>query len=292
MFSLKPSVNGIDAIKPIAQVKGKTSDLNKEVLFLYRLDEDELASNDQFFDEITLPNGKFEYFPDPREEFADTFVLVGSRGSGKSTLASEIANKIKDVFELDDTAVTIVKKSPMRDPAYDKLGDYNQILVNESFLDLAPTCDSFGTDGTPKIIILDDLDCINSTKLKRAYQTFQDDLFVSGRKYNLYVIVCRHSMTAGKDTKALLIESTYIVYFPDNLTSDFKYCLEKYCDMSTDLIREMKKIKSKWVMFHKDSPKFVLSETKAFIFDLDREEEIASVRKRVRKDKIKNAVAN
>lgn len=287
MFSLKSKVGKSAAIKPVAIINDRGGDLDKELVYLYRKDDID-EENPEFFDDISLPkHSNFEYFPDIREDFADTFVLVGSRGSGKSTLASQIALKIKKVFDLPDDAVTIVKKSPMPDPAFEKLGKYSTILVNEDFLDAGYTCESFGDPSIPKVIILDDLDNINSVKLKRAYQTFQDDLYVSGRKYNLYVIVCRHSMAAGKDTKALLIESTYIVYFPDNLTSDFKYCLSKYCDMSDDLIREMKKIRSKWVMFHKDSPKFIISEFRMFIFDLDREEEIAAENKRERKRQLK-----
>ena len=267
MFALSSSVNGIKSIKAVAEINGGA--LNGKFLYLYRLQEPISAP---FFDEITLPDGVFSYFPDIRDDQSDVITTSGSRGSGKSTNASIIAQKIKDVLKLKDDDVIVVKKSKIEDPAYEyrinrielakgsspeKIIDYSHkglspsyIYVDDEFLEDPPTVDSISSDGRPKVVILDDCDTISDPKLKKAYVKFQNSLVEEGRKYSIYVIVCNHRLCAGGDTKSLLSESTYICFFPNGLTSDFKYCLSKYCDMSNNLILELKKSKTRWIMFH------------------------------------------
>ena len=54
--------------------------------------------------------------------------------------------------------------------------------------------------------------------------------------------------------------------------------------MSLDIIRDIKKSGSRWIMFHQHSPKFILSENRALIFDIDRERERLDDEKIKKKD--------
>jgi len=285
------SFHGKGSIKPIAEVKGGS--LTGKFLYLHKK-IDPIPEKDGFFDEITLADGMFQFFPDPRDNFSDVITMSGARGVGKSSYASLLAGKIKKVLKLKDNDVIVVKKSKIEDPAFEyrineiemakgsspeKVTDYSQkglcpayLYVDDNFLADPPTIDDIAHDRQPKVVILDDLDTIADSKLKKAYIKFQNSLIEEGRKYNVYVIVCNHRLCAGSDTKALLTESTYITFFPSGLTADFKYCLQRYCDMSPSLILELKKSKSQWVMYSQHSPKFVLTQYRAFIFDLEREE--------------------
>ena len=266
MFSFKKG-----GIKPVAVVEG--GDMDGEVLYLYRKDKSVKEMPRGFFDMVELPEDSvFQWFPDVRENFSDVISMTAPRGQGKSTLASNIAQHIKEVFKLRDDDVIVCKKSQIADPAFDDLNP-SYCYIDEEFLENPLTCDEISPDKDVKVVILDDLDTINSAKLKKAYVQFQDNLLQEGRKYNIYVIICAHRLTAHKDTKAILTESTYMLWFPDGVTSDFKYALKTYCDISTDVIKDLKNINSRWVMFHQHSPRFILTEHKAFIFDLDREEE-------------------
>jgi hypothetical protein len=286
------SFHGKGAIKAVAEVKG--GDLSGKFLYLHKK-IDPIPERDGFFDEITLADGMFTYFPDTRDNFSDVITMSASRGSGKSTYAAILASKIKKVFKLADDDVIVVKKSKIEDPAFEykineielakgsspeKVIDYTTpglcpayIYVDDTFLESPPTIDDIAHDGRPKVVILDDLDTIQGApKLKKEYIKFQNSLIEEGRKYSVYVIVCNHRLCAGSDTKALLTESTYITFFPSGLTADFKYCLQRYCDMSPSLILELKKSKSQWVMYSQHNPKFVLTQYRAFVFDLEREE--------------------
>lgn len=258
------------SIKPVAEIIGKGK-LKGKFLFLHRKDGNEIPPG--FFEEITLPKGQeFQYFPDPRHSQADVITTAGARGAGKSVLAAKFAEINKRVFNLDDDDVIIVKKSKVDDPAYEKL-NAKYIYVDSDFLENPPTVDEIGYDRKPKLVILDDCDTIASSKLKKAFVSFQNELVQEGRKYEISVIVCAHALCSRESTKALLTESTYFGFFPANLTSDFTRCLQKYGDMSNDIIRDLKSYGSRWVLFHQHSPKFILQEHKACIFDFDKETE-------------------
>jgi hypothetical protein len=256
------------SIKPVAEIIGKGK-LKGKFLFLHRKDGNTIP--DGFFEEITLPAGlEFQYFPDPRHNQADVISTAGARGAGKSYLAAKFAEINKKVFNLDDDDVIIIKKSRIEDPAYEKL-NARYIYVDEEFLHNPPTVDEIGHDRRPKLVIIDDVDTLQSSKLKACMVAVQNELVQEGRKYEISVIVCAHSLCSRNATKALLTESTYFGFFPSSLTADFTRCLKVYGDMSDDIIRDLKSYGSRWVLFHQHSPKFILQEHKACIFDYDKE---------------------
>ena len=270
------------AIKPIAVIKGG----NENNALLYLHPHGEIDKKKGFFDYIELkPNQFFEWFPDVREDQSDVITMSGKKGVGKSTYASTLAKQIKKILKLDDEDCIVFKKSQIEDKAFDDLNPVYWYVDNE-FLEEPPTVDSLTIDGKPKILILDDLDNIQSNSLKKAVVNFKDSLLREGRKYNLYVIICNHRMANGRDTKAELTESDYFTFFPHGLTSDYKYVLQKYADMSLDFIRDLKNTHSRWVMVHNGSPMFILTDKKAFIFDNDREQDrLNIVKKKKNEDK-------
>ena len=277
------------SIKPIAEVVGGT--LDGKFLYIHRKDYKNRGEKlpKGFFDNIELEDGKFEFFPETREDAVDIIVTTGKQFSGKSTLASQIALKFKKVFDLEDDDVIVVKKSEFKDKAYDQLNP-RYIYVNEEFLENPPTPDSL-FDGNQKLVIIDDCDTISSAKLKKSFRNFQDTLVQEGRKYHISVIVCAHRMCAYGDTKTLLTESTYFLLFPDGVTSDFTYCLKTYCDFTPEIIKDIKKFPSRWVLFNRQYPSFLLSEERAFIFDIDREEDRLKVKKDEKKRLLKKIPA-
>jgi len=267
------------AIKPIAQIIGGEED--QKLLYLFPKGS---YNKKTYFDEITLKdNQKFVFFPDIRESQSDVITLSGKRGVGKTTLASIIAKKIKDTLELENADIIVVKKSHVEDKAFAEVNP-EYIYVDDEFLENPPTVDSISNDGNPKVIILDDLDTIQSAKLKKAVVNFKDELLREGRKYSIYVLICNHRMCAHSDTKAELTESTYFLFFPAGITSDFKYCLQKYADLSLDFIRELKAENTRWVMIHNESPMFILTERRALIFDSDREQDRMDEKKEDKKE--------
>ena len=184
------------------------------------------------------------------------------------------------MFKLQKGDIIIVKKNKLEDKAFEGL-NAKYIYLDQEFITNTPNCDSLGSkDGSPRVILVDDCDGLQSSKLKKAYIEFINDIVTAGRKYNLYVIVCAHAMANRMETKMLLSETSYFCFFPEATTSDIRYALETYCDVSKDLLKEMKNMPTKWIMFHQHHPRFILTENRAFIFDLDREEEIVKNKKK------------
>ena len=294
MFSFK---NTKKAIKPIAEISPPWE--GNKFLSLYRKEEEVFPKG--YFDEITLPKGhKFEFMPETREDFVDRISMSASSGAGKTTTAVSLIKKIMKVLDLGISDVYICLKTDIADKALesldkkDKKGEVverpNYIFVDDEFLENPPTIDEIANDGKPKILLIDDCDNIQSKKLQSSFIKFQNDSLERGRKVGIYVIVCAHRMCSGVPTKALLTESTYFLFFPKNMSSDYKYCLNKYADMSNSLIADLKKTNSDWVLFYQHSPKFILTERQCKIFDLDREEEISKVKLLRKKKLIKEQV--
>ena len=258
------------SIKPIAEIVDLKGKSDGRFLFLHRKPETDKFPKG-FFDEITLDKEeKFKWIPDIRQDYNDAICVSAPKGTGKSTLVAHFATTIKKVFKLTDDDVIVCKKSPIEDPAFEELNP-QYVYINDEFLENPLTCDEISPDKSPKVIILDDLDSINSKALKDCVIKFTNSLLEEGRKYNIYILIANHHLASGLATKAILSESDYLVFFPEAVTSDFRYALQKYCDMPISVIRDLKKIGSKWVMFYQHSPRFVLSERRAFIYDLDRE---------------------
>jgi hypothetical protein len=284
MFSFKDE----GSIKPVAKIignkDGKHGKLVGKYVYLHRKPEKgHKIPQNYFFTELELPYGlQFEWVPDNRDAQSDVICLASPRGSGKSTLASKYAQTMKKLFDLKDDDVIVVKKSRLDDPAYDKLNP-TYLYIDDEFIDQKLTCDDISPDGSIKVIILDDLDIINSKTLKKAVVDFTNDLLQNGRKYNIYVILAMHTLCNGRETKPTINESTYIVFFPDNCTSDMRYALQKYADMSTNCIRQLKKIESRAVMFHQVSPRFLLSDNTIEMYDLDKFEDKAKEEKELKK---------
>jgi len=260
------------SIKPIAEIKGK-SELAGKFLYLHRKDPHTKELKKGFFDEITLkPSDKFEFMPEIRDNFTDTISITAPKGSGKSTLGASYAMKIKKVLGLEDDDLIVVKKSKTDDPAFKKLNPL-YLYCDEEMVDNPPNLDEIVSDGRPKVILFDDIDVIQSKKLKDVVQKFLDECLCEGRKLGISTIIMAHRLAGGRDTKMILSECSYLSWFPENTTSDFKYTLQKYCDMTLDVIRDLKSSPSPWVMYHQHSPRFILTENRAVIFDLDREKD-------------------
>ena len=104
------------------------------------------------------------------------------------------SDKLKNMFRLQKGDIIIVKKNKLIDKAFDSLNG-NYIYLDQDFINEIPKCDTLASpDGKPRVVLIDDCDGLQSSKLKKAYIEFLNDVVTAGRKYNLYVIVCAHAL--------------------------------------------------------------------------------------------------
>ena len=281
--------------KPVAEIignkKSRYGHLVGEYVYLHRKKNGSHFDENNYFDNFTLPPElHFKWLPDSRPNFTDCLAISAPRGQGKSTLASYMAETIKDCLNLTKDDIIVAKKSTIEDPAYKNL-DPQYIYIDDSFLENPVTCDEIASDGKCKVVICDDLDTINSPSLKKATVKFVNQLLEEGRKYGIYTIIAQHHMAQGKDTKSIISESTYFVFFPEGTTSDFTYMLSKYADMDKNIIKDLKKSNSRWVMYHQHAPRFILTENNIRIYDHDKEIERIETEKLKKKEQRKKKVS-
>lgn len=276
MFSFKDRP---EAIKCIAEIIPPLRSGDRFVYLYRKKGGTELPNG--FFKDLTLPKThKFQYMPELRPQHTDRILTSASSGAGKTTKATELAIKICKVFGIDHSNIIIVIKSRAVDEAYLKLKNPTFIYVDDEFLESPPNLDDLTSDGNIKIVIIDDCDSITSDKLRKALMKFQTDCLECGRKKGIFTILCVHKLCDGKNTKSSLTESNYMLFFTDHITTDFKYCLTKYGDLSNSVIKDLKKINQNnlgqfedWVLFHQHFPKFLLTLNYLKIFDVDEEED-------------------
>ena len=277
------------SIRPVARIHAAaTCDLANRIMYLHeRRPGTALDSARGEFDRIDLPAGaKFEWLPDMRETQSDSVVISSVRGSGKSTFAASLAETIAGCFQLEADDVTLVKKESTPDPAFAKL-DPRILLADASLVDDPPTLAEM-TRGdpdqpSPSIIILDDLDVCSSARLKKALTAFQDMLLLEGRKAQLYVINIVHRLAKNVETRFLLSESTFICFNPNAPSSDIRYVCDRYLDISKDLLADLKKLDTRFVMYHQFAPRYILADKNAWIVDPDRDTERLLVDKMAKK---------
>jgi hypothetical protein len=267
------------SIRPVARIAAKPGhDLAGKVMYLHeKRPGTPLDAAQGQFDRIDLPPGAtFEWLPDMRETMSDSIVISSVRGSGKSTFAAKLAETISNCFQLEPDDVTLVKKEDTPDPAFKKL-DPRILLADASLADDPPTLAEM-TRGdpdhpSPSIILLDDLDVQPSARLKKAVTAFQDMLLLEGRKAQLYVINIVHRLAKNVETRFLLSESTFICFNPNAPSSDIRYVCERYLDISKDMLADLKKLDTRFIMYHQFAPRYILADRNAWIVDPDRDTE-------------------
>ena len=289
------------ALRPVAKIHAKPScELNGKVMYLHARDAGvKIDPAKGQFDRIDLPDGgKFEWLPSLDEHQTDAVCIVGVRGSGKSTKCAEMAKTVVDCFQLEPDDVTLVKKEETADPAFKKL-DPRIMLADSSLAEDPPTLAEMtrGEDPehpTPSVIILDDLDVCSSARLKKAVTAFQDMLLLEGRKSQIYLFNIVHRLAKNTETRFLLSESNFISWNPNASSSDMRYVCDRYLDISKDLLADLKKLDTRFVIYHQFAPRYILADRNAWIVDPERDTERLLVNKLAQKmtieDKAKSRV--
>ena len=291
MFSFKDNNNGIEAIRPVAIVSDSKL-LNNKKIYLHQRKKNEPIP-DGFCTKIDLehllPNEKasLQFYPDDRANFTDRLTISGASGSGKSTLVSQMVLSCMKNLGLKSEDIFVCKKSEVKDPAWNKLGEINYIYINNDFAKNPVTLDDIAELDEEKMkklktkqeiykikaIIFDDLDTLTD-KVAKVLKVFQNSCLEESRKYNIYIFICTHGLARGIYTKALLTESTLIGTMTHAISSDLKYALDKYQDVSKHLIRKLKNGDTRFFLLQTNYPKYILTQKELFIFDSDAESEM------------------
>lgn len=186
-------------------------------------------------------------------------VYLGNSGSGKSVA---MGAALRSFVKLTGLPVFGISQASFKDdPAFEGI-DIKQIklqsLVDTPITDLAAT---FGTGGFA--FVSDDTDALETKgkngAIGRACQDLVRLLLFVGRKLRATCFISSHSLCSGASSKTYLGEMTQAVIYPAFLQSGaLFYWAKTKAGLDLD-VRELRGLKSRWVMVGIRAPQFLLS---------------------------------
>lgn len=212
--------------------------------------------------EIKLTSGKFVPLPDIDKR--EVVYVAGPSGSGKSTYAANYIKNFLTVFPDKDFFI-FSRTNAEDDPAFNDL-PYSQVMIDESLLENPIDITKELTQGC--IILFDDVNTIQNTKLKKAVDDLMADIMECGRKLGIYCVITNHLVIPNekKMARTVLNECTSLTIFPKSgSTHQIKYALKTYFGYSVKQIDKLLKTDSRWITFFKTYPQVILSQTECII---------------------------
>jgi hypothetical protein len=200
-------------------------------------------------------SGLFELLPNPDPKKREVYYITGQSGSGKSFIAKQYADYYHKLFP--SRGVYLISKL-QKDETLDKLKFLKRVDI-DSLVDDYPELDEFNDC----LVIFDDYNTLTKDQEKAVLKLI-DDLAIMGRHSVTSMMVLTHHTTNYKQTRLILNECTNIVVFPQSTSSHaLKHLLVSYVGVDEKDLKRYKKLGSRWLMFSKNYPSFMVSQRDA-----------------------------
>jgi hypothetical protein len=205
--------------------------------------------NNQCAKSIFISDGIIQQICEPKVSLRQ--YVAGPSESGKSYYAS---NLIREYRKVNPSNKIYLFSDVLVDDQLDKLGvirvKLDQSLVDEP-IESKELKDS--------LCIFDDVDSITDKNIKKSVAVLRDAMLTRGRHDNISTLSTLHTLTNSKETKIILNESNFITLFPKASSKmSITYILQQYCGMDQDEIRDVLKIKTRWITYSKQYPRYVM----------------------------------
>lgn len=245
------------------------NDLNDKTLYISTDDNKRRMRKD--FKEGKIKNKGEQYIEIEKGNFIplcdfderDVIYICGPSGVGKTTLATTIMKEWKEEFPKGEIYV-FSRTNIKNDPAFKGM-KINQIIIDETLLDDPIDIETEITGNT--LILFDDITTIQDKELKNSVESILADVMEVGRKLKIYVLATSHLIIPNekKLARTLLNEAKKLVVFPQSgNVQQIRYALKTYYGFSNKQIDEFMKTDSRWLIFSKNHPQYVLSSYQAW----------------------------
>lgn len=237
--------------------KGK---LNNKIVSVYTDGEDDYKIKKNF-KSLQLENGsEFQQIIDPDVERFIGYI-TGPSGSGKSTY---IRNLLKEYMKYNKRANIYLFSAKNEDESLDDIKP-KRVKIDETLITDPIKIEDFEHGD---VVIFDDTDVIGNKLQREAVYNVLNQILEIGRSYGINALITNHLPTAGKDTRRVLNECHFVVYFPHSGSKHgIKYLLEKYVGIDAKEISKIKKLKSRWCCVYKNYPQIILTQKKIYLLD-------------------------
>jgi energy-coupling factor transporter ATP-binding protein EcfA2 len=205
---------------------------------------------------IDIQRGELVKIPSIEHE---VIFITGPPGCGKSYWMNEYVRLYRSIYGKR----VIMFSTHERDPTLAKdMDKYIFVQLSDSLLDdkleLKDLADS--------LVIFDDINSSKYPKVTKYLLGLMEDISCNGRHYNINLIYINQECRAGIITKKILTMFTHLVIFPSSGESyQCQRLLKEYCGMSKNRIIRIMSLPSRWVMFSRAKPQYILTDKTAAI---------------------------
>ena len=231
--------------------------LNNKTISISTNEEDDKDITKKFNKLQLTGNSKFQQIPDVETERQIGFI-TGASGSGKSTYIKKYCKEYKKTFKKNPIYLFSALKE---DESLDEIKP-SRIKIDDALVSNPIDVEEF----KDSMVIFDDIDVIRDKKQREAVYDILNQVLEVGRHHNISCWVANHLPTAGKDTRRILNEAHFIVYFPHSGSArQLNYLLQDYIGLDKKDIKKLKNSKSRWATIFKNYPMIAMTEKDIFI---------------------------
>lgn len=246
---------------PLVVIKTKKRKRGTKINFIPIGKEDEINEND--FTSMSLKNEgeEFQVIPNTNKERQIGYI-TGQSGSGKTTWVINYCNEYKKAFP--DNPIYLfssIGNEGEADP-YNKLG-VDRINISDALDELN------AKDFDNCLVIFDDMDCYKDKKVLKKIEILRDGMLETGRHNKTYVLITYHLPTNGFDTRRMINEASFVVYFPLLSNEKIKNLLKNYLGLEDPLIKYIKRTKSRWCCVMRTLPNVIVLQKEIRLVDME-----------------------
>ena len=247
MFNINADTD-IKKKRTIAKIsKGKYD--NKVITYLPEDSDDDKIY--RTFQELTLPDGKFEPMPDLSRE-RDVLYIAGPSGSGKSFYTKMyLKNYIK---QYPENGLYMFSKLT-EDSSLDDVKEIKRVKIDNRLITMPLDVNDF----KDSLVIFDDIDCIKNREQKAALNELKNEILETGRHSHTTILITSHLACKGNETRSILNEAHSITLFPGS-GMPIEYLLQNYVGLEKKQIQNLKNIPSRWITLLRSYPQMLLTE--------------------------------
>jgi broad-specificity NMP kinase len=241
-----------DRQKLVKALKQKIEPLDDYLVSKYQNMSSKL--NDKVNKELELVTGTM--IPVPNEDPERVFI-TGKSGCGKSTIACKYAKEYLKMFPKRKVYIFTkhIDEKEYKTLKYFEIHHEDKIL--EEPIDITIMKDS--------LVIFDDCDKIQEKKILKNVMALIADVIACGRKYNIHSVILMHQLMNYRDTRDILNELNKVVFYNNTSRYHITRYLKVYAGLSSDTIKKIMALKSRWSMLSVEHPQYLLHEHGIFM---------------------------
>lgn len=187
----------------------------------------------------------------------ENLFIYGPSGVGKSTLCSSIIKQYKKDFPSNKILLISGKNE---DFVLDSIKKLKRVSIDDSIIEQPISLEEISNS----LVVFDDYECLEK-KYQNAINQLRDTILQLGRSYFVSCIIISHIPLQGQRSKVILIESCKLIFFRDTNRMQNNRVLSVYCGLTKEQIDELYRIRTRYYLIHRFSPRYILTEKEALI---------------------------